>query len=157
MDFSFKYQPNPFELWKLTMHSIYYSIVGICNIVFTISMILLIYRFWGNVELIGKLLLIAGVSLFTILQPIAIYLKSKKQLEKLPKGMRLNFNHEGLAINEENQSSFIKWNAIKKIVQTKNSLIIFTSNSYGLFLTKNMLGEQKNKLYEYIIEKTNEE
>lgn len=154
MNFSFQYEPNPFILWKLTMRSIYRSMAGVCNIIFTISMILLLFRFWGNASLVVKVLLVSGIGLFTILQPVAIYIKEKSQLERNPENMRIEFSNEGIEVTTRDQSSFVKWGDVNKIVKSTSSIIIFTSNSRGLLLTDDMLKDQKEELYNFILEHT---
>jgi len=151
MKYKFDYQIIAFDLWKLSMHVTYGSIVGASNIVFTIAMILVTARFWNEVNIMLKLLMIFGISLFTVIQPLAIYLRAKKHLENVPEGMEIGFDDKGVHIQTSEQNSDIKWNTIKKIINKTNMIILFTTSKYGLIITNKMLGSKKEEFYKYLI------
>ena len=98
MEYKFSYKITAIDLWKLAMYGIYGSIVGVANIIFTISMFALVVRFWRDVNTFLKILLILGVFLFIIIQPMMIYLKSKKQIEAVPVDMEIGFDDKGMHI-----------------------------------------------------------
>ena len=79
------------DLWKLSMHHTYHSVVGACNIIFTCAMFVASYFLMGKTSDIIEVLLIFGCLLFPVIQPVLLYLRSKSQVEGVPKDMELLF------------------------------------------------------------------
>lgn len=155
MSYHYDYQTTPFDLWQISMKGIYRSMVGLVNLIFTIAMVLLIFRYYTEVNLLLKLFLILGLSLFTLIQPTAIYLRAKKQLNTSPKRIDIVFDDNGVHVNAAGESSDIKWKRIQKIVKQPGTLIIYSSQKHGFVLPNRVLGTDKEKLYEFVISKLN--
>jgi hypothetical protein len=155
MEYKFSYKITAIDLWKLAMYGIYGSIVGVANIIFTISMFALVVRFWRDVNTFLKILLILGVFLFIIIQPMMIYLKSKKQIEAVPVDMEIGFDDKGMHIKTSNQDSIIKWKEIKSVIKKSSMIIILLNSNQGFIITNNMIGEEKDDFFNYLVSKTN--
>lgn len=153
MKYIFNYQPSAIDLWKLSMYGIYSSMVGTVNIIFTIAMLLLVVRFWVNVGVFIKILLIIGTLLFTFIQPIAIYFRAKKQIRTIPQDMEIGFDDNGIHVKTSGQNSDLKWSVIKGITKKPGMIIIFTTTKHGFIITNKMLGKQKEAFYDYIVSK----
>ncbi len=91
MDYEFDYIVDPFEMTKLALKGIYKSLAGAVNIVFTISAIGLLMRFWFDLNVILKTFLFLCVFMFPLFQPLIIYNRLKKQLSNLPNDMKAFF------------------------------------------------------------------
>lgn len=154
MKYKFTYKTTAFDLWKLSMYSTYGSMVGWCNIIFTVAMILLTVKFWGDVNSFTKMLLIIVICLFTVIQPAVVYMRAKKQVTALPHDMEIGFDDNGIHIKTEKQSSDLKWNSIKGVSKKLSMIVIFSTAKHGFVLTNKVLGKQKKAFYDYIISKT---
>ncbi|NCC78298.1 MAG: YcxB family protein, partial [Clostridia bacterium] len=77
MKFLFNYETKASDLWQLSMYGIYKSMVGLVNVIFTAAMVLLTAKYWSEVNWYLKGLLILGLSLFTVIQPLLIYRRAK--------------------------------------------------------------------------------
>jgi len=133
------------------MYGIYGSMVGIVNIIFTVAMCLLGIRFWIILNILVKILLIIAICLFTIIQPIVIYMRAKKQASKESHKINIGFDDSGIYIESKNQSSHLKWDMIKAIVKKPGMIIIFSSTNHGFILTDRVLEEKRNSFYDYLI------
>ncbi len=153
MDYSFKYTTKAMDIWKLSMYGTYGSMVGFINIIFTIAMILLAAKYWMQVGIILKLVLLLGVGLFTVIQPGLVYLKAKKQVEKLPGQMEISFNSQGVHVTSDKEASHLQWKSIKGITQKPGMVIIISSSRHGFVLTDDVLGTQKEAFLKYVKEK----
>ncbi|PHV69795.1 hypothetical protein CS063_13845 [Sporanaerobium hydrogeniformans] len=153
MKYKFSYQTTPFDFWQLSMYYTYGSIVGVCNILFTVAMFILTLKFWSNVNDFVKILLIIACSLFTVIQPLVVYRKAKKQVATLPKDMEIGFDERGIHVKAGNQSSYLKWNTIKRISKKPSMLVIFSNTTHGFILTNKTLGKQKEEFYTYVVSK----
>ncbi|NLI66370.1 MAG: YcxB family protein [Tissierellia bacterium] len=155
MKYIVKYKPEAIDLWKLSMYGIYGSMVGVVNIIFTLAMLGLIVRFWGSVNAFLKILLLFGLSLFILIQPITIYFKSKKQIETVPQEMELVFDNKGMQINTLSQNTTIRWKKIRRIVEKSDMIIIMLDSNQGFIITNRMIETDMEKFYNYLVSKAN--
>ncbi|MGN9164378.1 YcxB family protein [Tissierellaceae bacterium HCP3S3_D8] len=151
MKYKFNYQTSAFDLWQLSMFGIYGSIIGVCNIIFTVAILLLATKFWEDVSRFIKILLIISISLFTVIQPIAVYIRAKRQIATVPQDMEIGFDDNGIHIKTSNQNSDLKWSTIKGVIKKPSMIIIFTTMKHGFIITNKMLGKQKETFYDYIV------
>ena len=155
MKYIVKYKPEAIDLWKLSMYGIYGSMVGVVNIIFTLAMLGLIVRFWGSVNAFLKILLLFGLCLFILIQPITIYFKSKKQIETVPQEMELVFDNKGMQINTLSQNTTIRWKKIRRIVEKSDMIIIMLDSNQGFIITNRMIETDMEKFYNYLVSKAN--
>lgn len=155
MKYKFIYETKSFDLWKLSMYSVYGSMVGIFNIIFTVAMILLTAKFWGEVNILIKILLIIAVSLFTIIQPAAVYMRAKRHIATVPHDMEIGFDDNGIYIKTKNENSELKWNTIKGVFKKQNMIVILSTNKHGFIIKDDMLGKEKEDFYKYVVSNIN--
>lgn len=73
MKYQYTYRNTAAELWQLSMYYTYGSLVGLCNIIFTVAVIVMGVSRWPELSgLMRALVLLCGL-LFTVIQPIAVY------------------------------------------------------------------------------------
>ncbi len=155
MKYQFKNEVTAMDFWRLVMRRTYRSTAGVCNLVFTAAMFVLVFRFWITASDFYKGLMLFGCLLFPVIQPIVIYGKSKKQAAALPKGMELAFDERGLHVKTQDAASDIPWSNIRNIVKEAHMIAVFSDNVHGYILTDKMLGGQKQEFYEYVLAKAN--
>lgn len=153
MKYKFTYQTTAFDLWQLSMYSIYGTMVGVCNIIFTVAMLLLTAKFWGAVNIFMKVLLILAICLFTVIQPAVVYIRAKKQIAAVPQDMEIGFDDHGVHVKTQNQTSDLKWKTIKGISKKPSMVVIFSTTKHGFVLTNKVLGKQKEAFYNYVLSK----
>lgn len=153
MKYKFNYKTTAFDIWQLSMYSIYSSIVGVCNIIFTAMMVSLTVKFWGHVNNPLRILLIIGICLFTAIQPLVVYFRAKRQVARISDVMEIGFDDDGFHIKTEKQSSDVAWNTVKGISKKPGMILIFSTNKHGFILNNRVLGKQKEDFYSYVISK----
>ena len=153
MEYRFKSDVKASDLWKIAMTRTYKSLVGLVNVIFTIAMILLTIRFWAETSDLFRVLMVLGCILFPIIQPLAIYGNSVKQLENLPRDMELLFNEGGVRVFVGDKSELLRWNRIKNAIKRSNMVVVMSDDSHGYMLTNRVLGDQKEEFYQYICKK----
>ena len=97
--------------------------------------------------------MILGCILFPVIQPLAIYGNSVKQLEDLPKDMELHFNDGGVRVFVGEKSESLAWKRIKNAIKRSNMIVVMSDDSHGYMLTNRVLGDQKEEFYQYICKK----
>lgn len=151
MEYRFKCEVTAMDFWKLVMRRTYRSMAGVCNLVFTVAMVVLAFRFWNTTTDLYKSLILSGCLLFPVIQPVLVYGQARRQVASLPKGMELGFDDRGIHVDTQEAVSVIPWNQVKNIVQEFHMIIIFSDSAHGYILTDRILGEMKKPFYEYIV------
>lgn len=150
MRYKFKSEITAWDFWKLSMYHTYHSLAGVCNIVFTGAMVVLMIRFWNETDDLRRLVMIFGCLLFTVVQPLSVYTRSKKQLRGLPKDLEIEFDEAGLHVTTGGQNADIRWNKIRSIVKEYNMIAIFSDARHGYMIAYRTLGEQKEEFLAFL-------
>ena len=153
MKYKFYYKTTAFDIWQLSMYSIYGSIVGVCNIIFTVMMLLLTTKFWVDVNNLLRVLLIIGICLFTVIQPLVVYTRAKRQASRISDDMEIGFDDNGISIKTKKQSSELTWNEVKGVIKKPTMIVIFSTNQHGFILNNRSLGNQREAFYDYVLSK----
>ena len=154
MRYQFIYKNTTFDFWQLSMYYTYGSMIGVCNTIFTVAMVLLTFRIWDNVSTFIKILLILACCLFPVMQPIGIYVRAKKQAA-YSKAIEIGFDDAGIHVKSENEISDLKWKKIKKVSKKPNMIVIFSTTTHGFMITNKTLGQQSKDFYNYVVSKIN--
>lgn len=150
MQYQFQCKIKPIDFWKLSMRRTYRSLVGVCNIVFGVAMILLTVRFWNQAGDIVQTLLFLACLLVPVIQPLGVYLKSKVQVSVIPQGTELTFDEDGIHVTLGAEREFIRWNKVRGVRKEGGMIIVYTDANHGYMLTKRVLGSAKNDFYQYV-------
>lgn len=115
MRYQYESKVRPLDFWALSMFRTYHSLVGVCNIVFGIAMILLTLRFWNQASDAVQALLFLACLLIPVIQPLGVYLKAKAQVSLIPKGTMLVFSEDGIHVTLGQQQEHIRWDKVKGV------------------------------------------
>lgn len=148
MHYKYQCKIRAVDFWRLSMHHTYHSFIGVCNIVFGVSMILLTFRFWNQVGDILQAFLFLACLIIPVIQPLGVYLKAKAQAAVVPQETELAFEEDGIHVTLGGQYEMIRWKCVKSIVKEAGMLIVFTDASHGYMLTDRVLGTEKEKFYQ---------
>jgi len=148
--FRFNYSVKPENLWVLTMMNIYRSFLGMCNLVFTVSMILLAVRFWSVSSAGIRVLISAGILLFPLMQPVMIYLRCRRIVGRMPGEMEILFDETGITTSANGKSSHVGFSDLRSVVRFFNLMIIHTQSKHGYILSDQIMKDQSRSLYDFI-------
>jgi hypothetical protein len=149
-DYRFPYGISPGEMTVLGMANIYRSMPGVVNMVFTVSLILVTYRFWDTVGWAIRVLMILGAALFPLLQPGIIYLRSRKIVSKMPRDMEMRIRKDGISIDTEDNSTLIEYGDIATFRRIAGLLVLQTSGKQSYVLSPRHLGKRTEEVFELI-------
>ena len=150
MEYKYMCDVKASDLWKMAMVRTYKAAIGVVNIVFTVAMILLTFRFWKTAPDILRILMIFGCIVFPVIQPLATYGMCVKQLENMPRDMELKFDDVGVHVSTGGQSELIRWNKVTNAIKRSNMIVVMSDDSHGYMLTNRVLGDQKQEFYEFL-------
>ncbi len=129
--------------------------MAMINIIFTASMALLIYRFWSDAGIAARILMLGGLILFPMLQPLLIYLRSRKIVSQMPTDLSITFDQSGFAIANDNNESRVNYADVKSVTRILNMLIIYTRSRQGFILDRQILADKGRDLSVFLAEKVN--
>ena len=150
MEYRFISDVKPKDLFFISMLRTYRSFIGVINVVFTVAMIMMTLHFWRETDGFIRALMLIGCLLFPVIQPLAIYGRSVKQLENLPARVELMFDEKGVHVDSEGRHEDIMWNKISNAIKQTNMIIVMSGRSYGYMLTNRILGDEKEEFYEFL-------
>lgn len=153
MRFQYTYRTTAFELWQLSMYYTYGSMVGLCNIIFTVAVLALTVSRWRVSGAGFRALLVFGLCLFTVIQPLVVYLRAKRQAAGIAQNTTVSFGDDGIHIKVGDQFSNIRWESVKRISRKPTMIIVFSDTTHGFLFTNRVLGAEREAFYEYITSK----
>jgi hypothetical protein len=154
MDYKFKIRATAFDFFKMCMRETYSLPLGICNIVFFVAAVLLTVRFYGNASAVVRALLVCMCLVFPVIQPVCMFGRASKLAHMLPDDMTIETTKTGLLVRVGEASELVDYNKIKKIISTRDCLIINVGGRNGYFLFNRVLGDKKEEFFEFIKSKT---
>lgn len=151
MEFQFSFKNKASDLWQLSMYGVYKSMIGLVNVIFSVAMILLTVRYWSEVNWYLRALLILGLTLFTVIQPLLIYRRAEKQVSGMQEDMEIGFDELGVHVKSGKEKTTIRWKKMKGITKHPTMLIIYSSATRGYILNNKVLGKDRDALYSYVV------
>ena len=149
MRYKYTYRTTTRDLWQLSMYYIYGSLAGLCNIIFTVAAFALGFSRWDQAQWIVRCLIVLGCCLFTVIQPLMIYAKAKKQAAGITQDTQVSIDDNGLYIRVGDDTSQLPWKSVKRISRKPAMIIIFSDTTHGFIFTNRVLGNEKEEFYRY--------
>ena len=149
MRYKYTYRTTARDLWQLSMYYIYGSLAGLCNIIFTVAAFALGFSRWDQAQGIVRCLIVLGCCLFTVIQPLMIYAKAKKQAAGITQDTQVSIDDNGLYIRVGDDTSQLPWKSVKGISRKPAMIIIFSDTTHGFIFTNRVLGNEKEEFYRY--------
>ena len=116
-------------------------------------MIALFFRFMASSPAIIKGLLLFGLTLFPVIQPLATYGMCVKQLEDMPGDMELTFSDRGIHVRAGESTEDLSWKKVKNAIRRKNMIVILSDETHGYMITNRELGQDKDAFFDYLCSK----
>jgi len=123
---------------------------GVCNVVFTVALLLLTAKFLPTVNVSIAGLMLLGCVWFPVIHPGLIYMQAKKQAAALKEDMTLSFDDSGICAKTSEEVSHVSWKQVRNILKRPYIIIICSGSRHGFLLPDRMLGDQKEDFLEYI-------
>lgn len=149
MRYKYTYRTTARDLWQLSMYYIYGSLAGLCNIIFTVAAFALGFSRWDQAQGFVRCLIVLGCCLFTVIQPLMIYAKAKKQAAGITQDTQVSIDDNGLYIRVGDDTSQLPWKSVKRISRKPAMIIIFSDTTHGFIFTNRVLGNEKEEFYRY--------
>ena len=154
MELKVHYELKPSDLWQVRMYYAYASYLAVVNLTCIVASAALIIAAWGNAPGWFRAVMLLFLSLFTVIQPLYLYLHSRHQLKKEnPGALTLTFSDAGLLIENQGKTEMHPWKDILGVSKKPTLIILYTDEQHGYILTNRVLGKMRKQLLELIGEK----
>lgn len=148
------------DMFCFLIRHTYTSFSGIFLLVLScLAFVCLAVRFSQNTASANILLTFAGL-IGTVIQPVQLYMRAMQQVKLNPmfaEPLEYIMNAKGITVSQKEETLEIPWEDVKKVIETKTSLLIYLSTVHAYILPKNQCGEKFPLIKESIqenIEKT---
>lgn len=132
------------DLWRFSMYHANRGLQGIFNLLFTCAAVLCLI-FARDVLTGGYIaLLVLCALIFSVWQPLLLYVKSKKQAktEGIRETLYLEFTDDIVKVSQADRQQEFLWDRISKIVRTKHMIIIYTDRIHAYLLPAAAVGDR---------------
>lgn len=143
------------SMFEFMVNHTYKSVMGIVGVLISLLAVVALIVYGKNYDLTKKLLFIFIALLFTVINPISLYFKSKKQVkmnDSFQHPLCYTFTANGIDVKQGEQSLHINWEDIIKIVSTKNLVVIYLSAINAFIFPKEQIGEEFDEFKQIITE-----
>lgn len=143
------------NMYEFMINHTYKSIMGIVGVIISLLAVVALIVYGKNYDLTKKLLFVFIALLFTVINPISLYFKSKKQVkmnDSFQHPLCYTFTNNGIDVKQGEQSLHINWDDIIKIVSTKNLVIIYLSAINAFIFPKSQIGDDFDEFKKIIKE-----
>ena len=153
-EYTFRNTAGDYALFYLG--NTYHSMMAVVNLIFTAAMIALAVAKIGSLGIAFRGVLIFGIILFPVIQPLAIYVRSTKDVKQVNQvDTWIGFDDAGMHIKVKEHEQLIRWHDFYPVVKRKAMLVVIPDGIHAYLLTNRILGTTKDELYAYITDKVN--
>ena len=141
------------DMYSFLMRHSYRGIQGILNLLISGGAIVLLLCGVGKNNSMAMIALILAAALFTIINPINLFLKSVKQVCLLPtfrKPLSYTFGAEGILVRQEEEQMLTKWEEVMQVIENKSSILIYMSAVRAYILPKKQYKAQVEAVKEQL-------
>ncbi len=151
-EFHYRFQIRASDLWQVRMYYAYASYLAVVNITCIVASVVLIAALWQTSSGWFRGIMLAFVSLFTIVQPLVIYLNCLAQAKQNEEELDLTFHDKGLTIRILGEKEKHPWTDIVNVSVKPTLVIVYTDASHGYILTNRVLGDTRKDFLAFLKE-----
>lgn len=151
------------ELYAFSMRHTYTGVSGIFGLIISLGSWLVCAVQFNQLDGTARAALFIIGCLFTIVQPVMLYSKARTQVRQnknINAALHYVFSEEGITVSQGEQEAFVKWQEVRKKVQTKKAVYLYMSPVRAFIFPADqcdggfeqvceMIGQQMDKSREY--------
>lgn len=141
------------DLYAFSMRHTYFSISGVFGLVISIGSLLICALRYSVMDRTALVALIIIGLLFTVVQPLMLYSKAvaqRKQNKDINAPLHYRLGEEGIEVSQGEQSAFVNWYDVRKMVQTSKAIYLYMSPVRAFIFPKAQCGMQFGKVADMI-------
>nr|MCR5674520.1 hypothetical protein [Lachnospiraceae bacterium] len=147
MHYEYTYRNTPGDYWRFYMSNIYHQWTAVVNVVFTIAAFALLIAKFRGAHPILQAGMIFLCCIFPVLQPLAIWLRAKKQAESIKPETTLTFDDGGFGIRVKTHRQYILWRDFQGVSRRWDLTVLLPDEAHAYLLPDRVTGEEKEALF----------
>ena len=150
MEYRYRYRVKASDIWQVRMYYAYGSYTAVVNIICIISAVVMIATLWSGAAYWFRVAMILFLSLFTVIQPLVIYLMARNQLKGAGDELELLFNDKGIRVSQGGKSEEVLWRDVVGVSVKPTLAVIYTGDGQGYILTNRVLGKSRKDFLAFV-------
>lgn len=132
------------DMQHFVLRHMYRSFSGWFGVIISAAAVVMLCMGWnvyGNME---KIALIVLSLLFTVVQPVQLLMKAKRQVtsqETFKTPIIYNLCKDGIVVRQDEQKVSVSWDDISRFVETRKAFFLYTSPVRAFIFPKHSLGD----------------
>lgn len=147
MQTEFKVNITVKDIFSFQINNTYRKLTGVIWIIFSVAVLGVAIYTWGDVSIGNTILLIIMSLLYTVVNPIMLYLKAKAQVKNndyFNNELVYRTDSKGITVSQGSETTTVKWNEMWKAVRYGGIVIVYITTIRAFILPVRCLGEQYN-------------
>ncbi len=140
------------DLWRFSMYHANKGYLGFFNVLFTLAALFLLFFQGEQMNLTQRFLLVVCALLFTVWQPMLLWIKAGRQAAQ--KGMKepvnMIFSDGGIRVEQGEESLELAWEDVRRVKRIPGELIIYTDRIHAYLLPDASVGDRREELAELL-------
>lgn len=156
MKYKFSFKLNDKDYFYSSLYYSYFSISGIFNLLFTVfAIVALVYTnmigIFNTLPFVNRAILILFCFVFTVIQPIVIYIKILIRLKKYPEvETHLEFFDDKYTVEKTDKKVEIEYNKIVLLKKYNKVVILYYNSIQGQLIPDRVFNNNKNEFCDFI-------
>lgn len=155
MKIKFKVQMTQQYMYDFMLQHIYRSVQGVISLLAGLAVLTLCICTLGKVDTVYSVCYAFFALFFWVYLPLSLWWKAKHRVLASPmlqKPLEYEVDQRGIKTSQGKESNFVQWDHVRKVIDSKLSVIVYVSRSNACVWPKAAVGEKYGKLLE-IMEK----
>ena len=150
MKYSYTFKLDKKDMWKYYMVDRYSTMAGFAQIIFTVSVAILMVTKWSTMSVVLQPFCALGVLIFPVLQPFVFYMKAVKTEKPDMPDTTLEFWDDEMLIRVLKHVQHIKYRDMVNLYSKPLMLIIQPDKAHIYILPDRVTGDTKKELVQFL-------
>lgn len=149
MNYAYTFRNTAGDFWWFRIENTYRSWMAVINAVFTAAMIALAVSRFSETNLLGKVLIVLGILVFPVIQPLAMALAAAREAKRIPVDTTVSFDDAGMHIQVQDHRQTVRWHDFHYVQKRPKMLLAVPDGQHAYLLPNRILGQDKEPLYAF--------
>ena len=140
------------DMFAFLMHHSYRGVSLLADAIVTFGAIGLLIAGFGKGDPVKTVALIFVAMLFTVVHPLQLYSKARKQVTKnevFKKPLDYVLTDEGITLSQDTESQSITWGDVYQVKEYKSQILVYTGRVYAFIWPKRELAGCETEVKEF--------
>ncbi len=140
------------DMFAFLMHHSYRGVSLLADAIVTFGAIGLLIAGFGKGDPVKTVALIFVAMLFTVVHPLQLYSKARKQVTKnevFKKPLDYVLTDEGITLSQDAESQSITWGDVYQVKEYKSQILVYTGRVYAFIWPKRELNGCEAEVKEF--------